>query len=193
VCNRCDWPSVLPGNPKLKSSAMNLKYSLIIIVLSAFTAVQASAQQPDNQPEREKATAGFAIQESNFSCFQDLQCLKKENPFKSSNLESIRLNRERYDRYIVEGNSKSEQIYAIYDRSGRLMKAEVVQRNVLLPESILFQLVSEPFDSWTMIGNEFSVKNFDRSTIEYKVILERDGEVRIIYFNRHGQRTPPIS
>jgi hypothetical protein len=173
---------------------MYLKYILLTIVLSAITAVQASAlQHTDTPPERENAPVALAIQESNFACFKDLQCLQKENPFTNSNLESIRLNSERYDRYVIEGSSKSEQIYAIYDRTGRMIKAEVIQRNIALPKSIQDVLFTEPFDSWTMIGNEFSVKNFDRSTIEYKVVLERNGEVRIIYFDRHGQQTPPIS
>lgn len=139
------------------------------------------------------ATGTLAIQEKDYHCYQNLECLKRNNPFKSSNLDQIIFNPDRYKQYIIEGSSRNESVYAVYNEKGNLMKATVVQRNIVLPKTIYKTLTGDEFSSWKMIGNELVVQNFDQNSMTYKIILSRDGEVKVEYFDGKGNKISPIS
>lgn len=152
-------------------------------------ALQGSSSTTDDT----KTNNSLMIHEDNFSCFQNLQCLMKDNPFRTSNLDDIRFNNHEYQTYVVEGTSKNEEVYAVYDQDGLLIESTVTQRNIVLPEKISRSLVSSEFRDWTLIGNELEVRNFDKNTMLYKVVLQNGEEVRVEYFDRNGNRKNRIS
>ncbi len=78
-------------------------------------------------------------------------------------------------------------MYAVYDGSGDLIKATVIQRNIALPKTILRVLTSSEFDDWSLIGNELVIENFDKHSMQYKVILKNGDEIRVEYFDTYGQ------
>jgi hypothetical protein len=146
-----------------------------------------SLQASQNSTDSEKPKNTLTITEDNFNCFQNLECLKRNNPFPNSNLSNIRLNDRRAEGYTVEGSSKNESLYAEYNYRGELVKASVIQRNIPLPRAINEVLVTGKFESWTMIGNELVIQNFDRSNMQYKVILQNGDDIRVEYFNKYGE------
>jgi hypothetical protein len=167
---------------------MLLKNLLIILSIFALTISSASAfQMPAETDYSEPPREGLTISEDNFSCFQHLQCLIKENPFQKSNLNDIRLNNSHVERYVVEGSSKNESMHAVYTSRGDLIKATVIQKNIVLPKAISDVLASGNFKPWTVIGTELVIENFDKNQMQYKVVLQHEGEVRIEYFNKYGE------
>lgn len=162
----------------------NFLISLIVIIFATAPAV--FSQQPHSQPDAPDKSRYLSINEDNLYCFQNLQCLKEENPFKNSNLEDIKLNNS-MRKYVIEGKSKNEELYAEYNGvNGNLIKATVIQKDIALPKNILLNLVSGEFKSWKMVGNKRIIKNFAEDSIRYEVILMKEGELRIEYFNRDG-------
>jgi hypothetical protein len=144
-------------------------------------------------PDDSKSNNSLVIHEDNFSCFQNLKCLMKENPFRASSLNDLRINTYEYQKFVVKGTSKNEEVYAVYDQNGLLIEATVTQINIALPGKIARTLVSGEFRDWTMIGNELEVHNFDKHTMLYKVVLQNGDEVRVEYFDRNGNRKNRIS
>lgn len=168
------------------------------ILLSLFLA--SAAALPTLATEHEKPVVNpdttrysLTIHEGNFACFQNLNCLKQNNPFSTSNLDQVILGNHRTGTYTIEGSSRNEDIYAVYNAQGELMRAKVIQRNILLPKQLREILVNDEFKSWTMIGNEVEILNFDKNLITFKVVLSRDGEVRVEHFDKHGQRMNRLS
>jgi len=172
---------------------MLLKNILITTCLISLISLPAISQQSAENTESEYELAPRAITIDKFDCFQTLQCLKRENPFKKSNLDNIRINDNRSSRFIVEGSSKNETLHAVYTNSGELVKATVIQRNIPMPRTINEALVTGEYKSWTVIGNELVIENFDKERMQYKVILENEGEVRVEYFDRNGHFLNRIS
>jgi len=174
---------------------MLLKNLLITLFLVSISATQVLSFQHSEQVLTDDvyATGTLAIQESDYACFQNLECLKRNNPFKSSNLDKVSFNPDRYKQYIIEGSSRNESVYAVYNDKGDLIKATVVQRNIVLPKSIYESLAGVEYSSWKMIGNELVVQNFDQNSMTYKVILNRDDEVRVEYFDGKGNKISPVS
>lgn len=162
---------------------------LIFISTPAFSLQMAEAMITDD-PDTPRT--GLTINEENLGCFQTLQCLKRENPFQKSNLEEVKLNNQS-NRYIVEGSTKNETLYAEYNGKGDLIKATVIQRNIVLPRTINIVLTSGELENWSVIGNELVIENFDKSRMEYKVILEHEGEVRVEYFDHKGEHRNRLS
>lgn len=162
---------------------------LIFVCTPAFSLQMAEAISTDDPDTPQR---GLTINEENLSCFQSLQCLKRENPFQKSNLEDIKLNNQT-DRFVVEGSTKNETLYAEYDGNGELIKATVIQRNIVLPRTINRVLTTGELENWMIIGNELVIENFDKSRMEYKVILEHEGEVRVEYFDHKGEHRNRLS
>lgn len=146
-----------------------------------------SQQVQKKEHALEKQRSSLTIQQENFECFQNLQCLKQNNPFKNSNLDEVNLNQNRSERFVIEGSAKNESIYAVYNHQGDLVKATVIQRNIALPQSVVNSLISGEFNDWKIVGNEVVIENFDAEQIQYKVVLENDSEIRMEYFDRNGQ------
>lgn len=161
----------------------NLFITTLILVISYAPAAFSQGPHSNNS---KPADSNLSINESNLYCFQNLKCLKQENPFKNSNLDKVKLN-ESTEKYVIEGKSRNEEMYAEYDGyNGNLIKATVIQRNIHLPKNILIELTSGDYKDWTMVGNKRVIKNFMKDSIEYEVVLMNDGELRIEYFDSNG-------
>lgn len=161
----------------------NLLITALILVISYAPAAFSQAPQHN---KFEPTDSHLSINESNLYCFQNLQCLKEESPFKNSNLKDVKLNSST-EKYVIEGKTKNEELYAEYDGSnGNLIKATVIQRNIILPRNISVELTTGDYKGWTMIGNKRVIKDFMRDSIEYEVVMMKDGELRIEYFDANG-------
>ena len=155
-----------------------LLISLLVLIISSAPAVFSQGSSSDSN---------LSINEDNLYCFQNLQCLVQENPFENSNLSDVRLN-QGTERYVIKGKAKNEELYAEYDGvNGNLIKATVIQRNILLPKNITTWLANGNYSDWAMVGNTRVIKNFQRSTIRYEVMLMKDGELRVEHFNANGE------
>ncbi|MEX0646844.1 MAG: hypothetical protein WD139_03625 [Balneolaceae bacterium] len=90
-------------------TSMLLKNMILTFCLLVLLSVPALSQQISTDvTNNEKPRHTLTIHEGNFSCFQNLQCLKREDPFENSNLVQINLN-SLTDRYTVEGTSKTNR------------------------------------------------------------------------------------
>lgn len=162
------------------------KNLILTTLLLAIVYAPATFSQASVNTEFEPSASQLSIQEDNLYCFQNLQCLKAENPFNNSKIADIKLNGTN-EKYVIEGKSRNEELYAEYHgQNGTLIKATVIQRNIILPKHLLVNLASGEFKSWTMVGNKRTIKNFSKNSIEYEVVLMKDGELRIEYFDSNG-------
>ena len=163
-----------------------MKTKLIIFTISllvttvAQTAAQQSAVDKTSPP-------GLTVTVENLSCLKTLQCIQKENFFGNTSFEILKNGNSRFKGYTIEGSTKNEELFAQYDSRGNLIRSNVIQRNIPLSREIRNQLINEEFNSWSMIGNERRIKNFDRKSTEYKLILQREDEIRVVYFDNKGQ------
>ena len=163
--------------------------NIILITIALLISISPAVSQDHSvqNAEIDNPQNTRVIVEENFSCFQSLKCLQRENPFKKSNLNEIRLNHNGTDQYVVEGSSKNESMHAVYNSSGELIRATVVQRNIPTPRAITEVLATGEFTPWKIIGNELVIENFDKETMQYKMILQNEGEVRVEHFDRNGR------
>lgn len=166
----------------------NITLTLLVFAVSAIPNI-ATAQASSAKTDADNNLSKLTIQENNFSCYQNLQCLKQNNPFKNSNLDEMRINSNRISKYVIEGSSRDEEIYAEYNRHGDLITATVIQRNIVLPMELMETLISDEFNSWKMIGNELVVEDFDKHRMRYKIILQKDDMTKIETFDRNGNIT----
>ena len=167
-----------------------MKTKLIILTMLLFVTAAAytEAQQPaSDRTSPEGPKSSLTINEDNFACFKNLHCLKDENLFRNNNLDMVKNSNSRYEKFIVEGSTENEELFAEYDHRGNLIRSTVIQRNIPLPGVIRMQLIDEEFKSWKMIGNERVIYNFDSNSIEYKLILQKDDNIRVVYFDHKGQ------
>lgn len=163
----------------------NITLTLVIFAMSAIPNI-ATAQASPAKNNADKNLNKLTIQENNFSCYQDLECLKQNNPFKNSNLDEMRIHNNRVSKYVIEGSSRDEEIYAEYNRNGELITATLIQRNIVLPIDLMKTLISDDFNSWKMIGNELVVEDFDKRSMQYKIILQKGDMTKIVTFDRNG-------
>jgi len=167
----------------------NLLVTALVLVISYAPAAfsQSSAEDVYDGPDK-----SLSINQSNLYCFQNLQCLKSDNPFKGTDLSELKLDGSN-EKYVVQGKSKNEQLHAEYDgKTGNLIAATVIQRNIRLPGNILTAINTGENSGWTMAGNTRVIKNFMEDSIKYEVILIKDGELRIEYFDVNGMTVDPI-
>jgi len=169
---------------------MKTKTIIIAILLFVFTTVLTMAQQPEIN---EASPPDLSVKMENLACFKSMRCIQKQNLFVKSNLDIFRNGNSRFDGYTIEGSTVNEELFAQYDSKGGLIRSNVIQRNIPLSREIRNQLTNEEFNSWRMIGNERMIKNFDRKSIEYKLILQREEEIRIVYFDHKGQNLTRLS
>lgn len=172
----------------IKQFTLTLTLTIVLLTFSAAMSQQYSGDMKIS----DKITETNIITEEMFTCFQHLQCLKDKNPFKNSNLDEIRLNGGS-ERYTVEGSSQNEELYAEYDRSGKLIHATLIQRNINIPKRIARILLDDEFKEWTMIGNEVVIEDFDTRQTQYKIVLQNGSDVKVEYIDHNGQILNRIS
>lgn len=169
----------------------NLLFTTLVIVLMYAPAT--FSQMAPSSPGFTEQQSTLSIHEGNLYCFQNIRCLQSEKPFRNTDLSNIELNGST-ETYVLEGKTRNEELYAEYNgRNGNLIKATVIQRNIILPKQMLAHLATGEYSGWTMVGNQRVIKNFQKDSIRYEVMMMKDGELRIEYFDRHGESTSQIS
>jgi len=167
----------------------NLIVTALILAVSYVPAAFSQSSAIDVYPDQNQS---LAVNESNLFCFQNLECLKAENPFKNSDLSNIKLNGSN-SKYVIKGSSRNEQLYAEYDgKHGSLIAATVIQRNVKLPKNILVKLNNGEYSDWTMVSNTRVIKNFNNDDTRYEVVLMKNSELRTKYYDSTGMIIDPI-
>ena len=167
----------------------NLLVTTLILVISYAPAAFSQSNAMDTFSDQDQK---FTINESNLFCFQNLECLKSEKPFKNTDLGNIKLDGS-YSKYVIKGSTRNEQLYAEYEgKHGSLIAATVIQRNVLLPNNILTRINRGEFSDWTMMGNTRVIKNFSMDDTKYEVVLMKGNQLRIEYYDSNGMTIDPI-
>ncbi len=168
----------------------NILLAFLMIVIFSGTLYAKDIDHSKTDQDEQKS---LVISESNYNCFADINCLRYDPEVKNSGL-NIRFDHRWYaDRYILTGSSENERVFAEYDERGNLVKGHLVQINVPLPGKINRYLATGEHKEWKMIGNEKTVRNFDPKTTEYKVILEKEGKGKVLYFDRNANIMEPFS
>jgi hypothetical protein len=168
---------------------------VMVLAFSGVAVAQTSSNINDAASQTDAADvlpAPFRIDESDFSCFRDLNCLKSNRALRDKGLNVTFNDHLGSDRFILEGESRNERIYAEYNDRGGLVKGVLMRTNAILPKPLMDNLASGDYAGWQMIGNEMSVQHFDARTTEYKVILQKEGEAKILYFDRFGNEKTTI-
>ena len=130
----------------------------------------------------------FLDNESNYTCLRDIKCLKRQKRFNFKLEGNVR----NANKYIVKGQSKNEHLYAEYGGNGKLINSRYVLLNVRVPGKIRQYLTSGEYEGWKMIGNEKTVLSFNPKTTEYSIILQKDNDSIVLYFDRLGNRKIPF-
>lgn len=173
-----------------------MKTKLILLTLSLI--VTGAAHTLAQQPSMDRSStidnkSSLTITESNLTCFKNLDCLQSENIFKESDFSLIRKGNNRFTSYTVEGSSENEELFAQYDQNGKLIRSTVLQRNIPLPGKINKKLASSEYSEWQMIGNERTIENFEEKRIEYKLILQKENKIRVVYLDCNGENKNRLS
>jgi len=163
---------------------MKTKLLILTISLFVFTAAQTAAQQSLTD---KTSPPGLTVNIENLNCFKSLQCIQNENLFGKSNFDILKNGNNRFEGFTIEGSAENEELIAHYNHRGNLIRSTVIQRNIPLPREIRNQLINDEFNTWNMIGNERVIKNFDKKSIEYKLIVQKEYEIRMVYFDYKGQ------
>jgi len=170
----------------------NYPYSILAFLMIVIFSGTVFAKDFDHSITDQDEQKTVIITESNYNCFADINCLRYDEEIKNSGLKIQFDDRWNADRYILTGSSENERVYAEYNQHGNLIKGHLVQINVPLPGKIYRYLSTGEYKGWNMIGNEKTVHNFTPGTTEYKVILEKEGKGKVLYFDRDGNKKDPF-
>lgn len=109
-----------------------------------------------------------------FECLQSLECVQDSKSLESKGWSFIF--DETVDEYAREltARMKGENIsfFAIYDKQGHLIRSNYKRQNIALPKCLLAYLTEGNYKDWQVIGSEMKMKDFDPSSVTYKVVLK---------------------
>lgn len=109
-----------------------------------------------------------------FKCLQSLECVQNSQSLKSKGW--VFIFDETVDEFAREltARMKGENVsfFALYDKQGHLIRSTYKQRNVALPKCLLSYLTEGNYEEWQITGSEMVLKDFDPTSIKYKVMLE---------------------
>lgn len=121
-----------------------------------------------------------ALEAHDFECLRSLDCVQNSQSLKSKGWAFIF--DETVDEFAKEltARMKGENIYflAIYDKEGKLIKSTYRRKDVALPGCLLTFHTEDKHEGWRITGSEMVVRDFDPSTIKYKVKLESETSAR---------------
>lgn len=167
--------------------------ALFVLFAGAATAQNERDSQKSGVMNFTEQNSSLTISEEDFRCFRELNCLKRNTMLREKGLNVNFSSHAPSDRYILKGESKNEKVYAEYNDKGDLVKGVLVRTDVILPSEIRNRLSSGEYKDWTMIGNEITITNFDSRNTEYKVIVQKEGEAKVLYFDRKGNENRGIA
>ncbi len=141
--------------------------------------------------------APIIITESDYSCLQNLDCIKDTHflSLRRWNISFTNENVSNVSKYMLKGQAENEEIRAIYDSDGSLIEAEHIRKNTRLPLAVRNQISQPEFSGWKMTSNQVIVKDFDPKNTTYIVQLEKSQHDQEIHFNHDGEmiyRKAPI-
>jgi hypothetical protein len=141
--------------------------------------------------------APIIITESDYSCLQNLDCIKDTHflSLRRWNISFTNENVRNASNYMLKGQADNEEIRAIYDADGSLIEAEHIRKNTRLPLTILNQISQPDFSGWKMTSNQVTVKDFNPENTTYIVQMEKSQHNQEIHFNHDGEiiyRKAPI-
>lgn len=114
-----------------------------------------------------------------FKCLQSLECIKSSENLKAKGWSFIF--DDTVQKFAQELTARMEgkniSFYAVYDKKGNLIRSEYKRKNIALPASLLAYLAENELTHAQLTGTEMVMKNFDASTISYKVMLESKSSV----------------
>lgn len=165
-----------------------------LIVFTILLLIYTVALAEDQKSSTDKASSnGLTVNPENLNCFKSLKCIQNEKLISNINFDIFRNGNGRYVGYTIEGFTKNEELFAQYNHRGNLISSYVIHRNIPLPRAIRIQLINDELNTWSMIGNERLIINFDNKSIEYKLILKKEDEIRILYFDHNGKNKNRLS
>jgi hypothetical protein len=146
----------------------------IILTLVAF--LMLGAYDSDAQQLREMQP----LEDQDFECLKSLDCVQESQSLKSKGWSFIF--DETVDAFANEltAHMKGENIYffAVYDKEGNLVRSTYRRVDVALPKCLHRYHAENGNAGWRITGSEMTMKDFDPSTIKYKVMLESESSAR---------------
>jgi len=120
------------------------------------------------------------LESADFECLQSLDCIQNSQSLESKGW-SFTFD-ETVDAFANERTAymKGENIYffAMYDKKGNLIRSTYRRKNVALPKCLHRYHAETANEGSRIAGSEMTMKNFDPSTIKYKVVMESETSVR---------------
>ncbi|MEX1269878.1 MAG: hypothetical protein WEA56_12780 [Balneolaceae bacterium] len=130
----------------------------------------------------------IVLLEVDYSCLQNIQCLKDTNFLKKKGWNIRFENDGEVGPYTLEGsNGLRKTLNARYDKNGELIEASLIRMNVNLPTVVKKSILTD-FPDWTMTSNEMIVTDFDAGKTEYKVSLKKGIDRQTLFFDYDGDR-----
>lgn len=111
-----------------------------------------------------------------FKCLQSIHCAQNSLSLTDKGWAFILdstvdpLTRE----FTASMKSDDVRLQAKYDQEGNLIRAHYKRHNVALPKCLLIHLSGDHYSVWKISESEFIIKDFNPSTIQYKVWLKND-------------------
>lgn len=173
----------------MTSSILTISFILILSTVNTVNAQSFECPDPSVKGDQEKTSSKIFITEEDYPCFQSIDCLKTSQKFKDRGWNiAFKEDIQIPDEYVMRGEVTNMYLNARYDRRGNLIESTLYRKNTALPSSVRRQLVQDDLTGWTMIENEMVVNDFEVQKTEYKIVLEKDDNTQILYFDNEGNR-----
>ena len=155
-------PSIAGGIHKMK---ITQALFLIIIPYLLLGALDSKAQQTREMQ---------SLEDHDFQCLKSLQCAQNSRSLQEKGWAFV------FDETVDESareltaRMKGEDIYfyAVYDEEGDVIRSIYKQTDVALPNCLLANLTEGSYRGWQITGSEMVMKDFETSSVKYKVKLQ---------------------
>jgi len=141
-----------------------------IILLSTCSFLLFSTLDSQAQQVREM----YPLEIHDFECLQSLQCAQSSQSLKNKGWTFIF--DETVDEFTREltARMKGENIsfLAKYDKQGEVIRSTYKQNNAALPTCLLEYLSEGNYEEWQITGSEMVMRDFDATSITYKVKMK---------------------
>jgi hypothetical protein len=164
----------------------------IIFTSSGFAQESIESAVEAKTPEM-KMHSTFMIDESDFSCFREISCLRSDKTIRSKGLKFNSDTHSDAEYYVLEGYSPNEIVEATYNDRGALVEGRLVHVNILMPAKINRYIFASVYSDWKIVKTERVIHDFDVSTKEYHVTMQKRDETVVLSFDKNGDRVRPMA
>ena len=120
------------------------------------------------------------LESADFECLQSLDCIQNSRSLESKGWSFV------FDETVddlageLTARMNGENIYffAVYDEDGSLIRSTYRRIDAALPQCLHRYHAENGNQGWRITGSEMTIRNFDLSTIKYKVTLESESSSR---------------